>query len=1070
VVKRPGVRGDGGIRVELLGGFRLRAQGQVVDRGLTARQQHLLAYLLLHSHLPISRAQLAGRFWPDSTEAQALTNLRRELHHARHAVPELESALDAGPRTIALTMTAGLEFDVADFEREAGCGLQGDKAALTRAADLYQGDLLPDCHGEWIGPLRDRLQARVVEVLAASIDLLERGHSYAAAIDRAQQLLRIDPVHEATWRALMRCHAHRGERASALHVFHRCATTFKRELGVQPSAATRMAYRELLDLEDAVSAGAPSLPAAGLFPLVGRAQSWAALLQAWDVSARGRAHVALIRGEAGIGKSRLAEELIDWARQAGIRLGATRCYAGEGRLAYAPLADWLHSDGIRPALASLDPPWRAEVSRLHPVAGDASTNDDARAIEPWQRPRFFEGMARAFQSVTPLLLVLDDLQWCDPDTLEWLHFFVRFAGEAPCLVVGTVRSEEEADNRGLDLFVRGVERLDRLTLIELAPLDERASATLAESVAGHPLDAETTSRVFRHSEGHPLFIVETGRIEGALEDVAPGAALPPRVQGVVAHRLALLSPDARSCAELAATIGRDFSFEVLSHASDLEEGALVAAMDELWRRNIVRTRDSNLWDFSHDRIREVTYASIGPARRRLLHRRIAQSLELLHASDIDTVSAAIAGHLEQTEHAGRAVEFLTRAARAAMRLSANEEAIRCLSRAIALLDRLPAGEERHGREIDLRAMLAGPIVAARGYAVAEAETNLERLVSLASEVNVGDPLVEYLCGLWSVRFVRGNMRLARQVVDRIRAIEAPRPERAWYFHHACAGQHVSVGELELSRRHYDACMVAAGVTRSQLSMLGSDYGVFPRAWSAHVLWLLGYVDEARERAEEAIRLAEQLEHPYSLTLALSYAAVLFQFRREPEKVDEYATQVASLCDRYRFAYYGAWASILKGWVCVQQGDAGGGIERISTGLAGMDQQQSQTRRPYYLSLLAEAHLASGDRSRAASILDTALAIADDHDDQWWTAELHRLRGELSDAREAEHCFQRALEVADAQGSICLRLRAALSYAQLARTVHDRTDNAALLVSIVNAFPQPGDSREVRLARETLARS
>jgi DNA-binding SARP family transcriptional activator len=1067
VVKRLEGHRDRAIRVELLGGFRLRCGGQLVDRALTARQQHLLAYLLLHSDLPTNRAQVAGRFWPDSTEAQALTNLRRELHHVRRAVPELESSLHAGSRTITLASGDGLELDVADFEREADRGLEGDKDALARAADLYQGDVLPDCADDWIGPIRDRLQARLVEALASLIDVLERGRSYAAAIDRAQRLLRVDPVHEGTWRALMRCHAHRGERANALHVFQRCATTLKKELGVQPSAATRMTYRELLDLEDAAASGAPSLPAAGLFPLVGRAQQWTALLNAWDASARGRAHVVLIRGEAGIGKTRLAEELIDWVRQNGIRVAATRCYAGEGRLAYAPLADWLQSDSVRPSLASLDPLWRAEVTRLHPTVGDRrAAAEDAHAIEPWQRPRFFEGLARAFQAAAPLLLVLDDLQWCDSDSLEWLHFFVRFADEAPCLLVGTVRSEEEADNRGLELFARSVQRLDRLTVLDLGPLDERATATLAESVAGHPLDSATTARVFRHSEGHPLFIVETGRIEGALEESASGSALPPRVQGIVAHRLALLSPDARSCAELAAAIGRDFAFEVLAHASDLEESALVTAMDELWRRNIVRTRDSHLWDFSHDRIREVTYASIGPARRRLLHRRIAQSLELLHASDIDTVSAAIAGHLEQAEHAGRAVEFLARAARAAIRLSANEEAIRCLTRAIGLLDRLPSADERDRREIELRAMLAGPIVAARGYAAAEAEANLERLVSLASELTVGDTLVEYLCGLWSVRFVRGNMRHAREVVDRIHASEAPRPERAWYFHHACAGQHASVGELEASRRHYDACIVAAGVTRSQLSMLGSDYGVFPRAWSAHVLWLLGYVDEARQRAEAAIRLAGQLEHPFSKTLALSYAAVLYQFRREPEKVDEYATQVAALCERYRFAYYGAWASILKGWVCVQRNDAAAGIERINEGLVGMDKQRSQTRRPYYLSLLAEAYMAAGDRARAASILDAALAVANDHDDQWWTAEIYRLRGELADGPAAERCFRRALEIADAQGSICLRLRAALSLARLSGGVDDA---AARLVSIVNAFPQPDDSREIRTAREILAR-
>jgi predicted ATPase len=156
-------------------------------------------------------------------------------------------------------------------------------------------------------------------------------------------------------------------------------------------------------------------------------------------------------------------------------------------------------------------------------------------------------------------------------------------------------------------------------------------------------------------------------------------------------------------------------------------------------------------------------------------------------------------------------------------------------------------------------------------------------------------------------------------------------------------------------------------------------------------------------------------------------------------------------------------------VCVQRGDAGAGLERINEGLAALDKQHSQARRPYYLSLLAEAHLAAGDRARAASSLDAALALAGDHDDQWWTAEIHRLRGELADGPAAERCFRRALEIADAQRSACLRVRAVLSLARHAGQIHDNADAAALLVSVVNAFPQPDDSREIRVAREMLAR-
>ena len=215
-------------------------------------------------------------------------------------------------------------------------------------------------------------------------------------------------------------------------------------------------------------------------------------------------------------------------------------------------------------------------------------------------------------------------------------------------------------------------------------------------MAEHPLDEATLARTFRETEGHPLFIVERGRMEPAGRRARSGESALPQVQSVVAARLALLSDDARAAAEVAAAVGRDFRFDLLAQASDLEEDALVRALDELWRRHIVRVQADERWDFSHDRIREVAYAGIGPARRRLIHRRIAQGMELLFADRLDEVSASIAVHLDRGGQPARAVPFLERAAAVATRVSANEEAIRCLTHALSLA-RDAAGRTRSRR-------------------------------------------------------------------------------------------------------------------------------------------------------------------------------------------------------------------------------------------------------------------------------------------------------------------------------------------------------------------------------------
>ena len=598
-------------------------------------------------------------------------------------------------------------MDLVAFETAAERGLAGDRDALHEAAALYRGDLLPDSAGEWIDPDRERLRQRAKEVLTRLVALLEQERDFGDAIGQAQQLLRLDPLDEQAWCALVRCHARRGERATALHLYQQCAATLKKELGIQPSAATRLMYREMLDADTAESVTAPP-PRTAVYPLAGRQAEWHTLLNAWRTTTADRTRLFVIRGEAGIGKTRLAEELVDWSRANGINAMTARCYAGEGRLAYAPIAAWLKDDALRPALMRLDASCMTDIARLRPellaLRPDVPAPD--RQLESWQRLRFFEALAQAFRATAPLVLVVDDLQWADGDTIEWLHYFVRVTSGTRCLVVGTVRAEEEQDNPPLGRLLGQLNRDDRLMTIALGPLDRTATAQLAGEVAEHPLDETALARTFRETEGHPLFIVERGRMELAQQPGSTVDTTPPQVQSVVAARLALLSEDARAAAEVAAAVGRDFRFDILAQASDLEEDALVRALDELWRRHIVRVQAEERWDFSHDRIREVAYSGIGPARRRLIHRRIAQGMELLFADRLDDVSASIAGHLDRGGQPARAVPFLERAAAVATRLSATEEAVHCLTHALSIVERLPAGRDRDEQELALRSSLS----------------------------------------------------------------------------------------------------------------------------------------------------------------------------------------------------------------------------------------------------------------------------------------------------------------------------------------------------------------------------
>jgi DNA-binding SARP family transcriptional activator len=1005
------------LRIELLGGFRLIDDGHPLTRTPGTRQQQLITFLILHArNAAVPRQRVAGSLWPESTDVQALTNLRRELHHLREEWPRLDALVDAGPRTLAWSDKPGTLVDVAAFDADADRGLAGSRDALHEAAALYQGDVLPDCAAEWIEADRERLRQRAKQVLTTLIGLLEQDRAFGDAIEYAQRLVRLDSLDEQAWCALMRSHSRRGDRATALHLYQQCAATLKKELGIQPSAATRITYREILDLDTAAPA-VVSPPRTAVYPLVGRQSEWRALLNAWRVASAGRTRLCVISGEAGIGKTRLAEELVDWSRMNGITALTARCYAGEGRLAYAPIAAWLKHEGCRPALMQLEASWMTDVARLRPelLAARPDVPAPDRQLESWQRLRFFEALTEAFRAAAPLVLVIDDLQWADGDTIEWLQYFLRSTSGTPCLVVGSVRAEEQQDNPPLARLLAHLERDDLVTTIALGPLDRTATAQLAGEVAEHPLDETALARAFRETEGHPLFIVERGRMELGRE---PGRAVEstlPQVQSVVAARLALLSDDARAVAEVAAAVGRDFRFDILAQASDLEEDALVRALDELWRRHIVRVQTDERWDFSHDRIREVAYSSIGPARRRLIHRRIAQGMELLFAERLDDVSASIAEHLDRGGQPARAVPFLERAAAVAARLSASEEAIRCLTYGLSIVGRLPPGQDRDRQELALRSSLSGALNSSRGYAAIEVEQNLDRVFTLSIANGRGRVPVRWLWVAFTMRFMLGDLRACRALTEQALEQSASDPSCRCEAHHAMGGMLSCAGDLAASKEHFEAALAAYDEEHPQRSALGSDLGVFAHAWYSHTLWLLGDDDAAVAHAEEAIALALRLDHTYSQAMAFAYAALLHQMRLDSARVLACAERAVQLCERYDFGYYGDWAKVLTGWARGQERPSEG-VAIIESAIEHLDRHRAQARRPYYLSLLAETYGRLGARERAASILDGAITMAVDRGDAWWLPALYLQRSELAAGPEGEAMRQRALALARAQQS------------------------------------------------------
>ena len=334
---------------------------------------------------------------------------------------------------------------------------------------------------------------------------------------------------------------------------------------------------------------------------------------------------------------------------------------------------------------------------------------------------------------------------------------------------------------------------------------------------------------------------------------------------------------------------------------------------------------------------------------------------------------------------------------------------------------LPAGCDRDARELALRSTLSIALNSGRGYGAPEVQENLDRVFTLSLSDGRGEVPVRWLWVAFTVRFMLGDLKGTREVAEQALARSAADPSCRCEAHHAMAATLLSVGELEASKHHFEVALAAYDEEHPQRSALGSDLGVFANAWCSHTLWLLGDENAALAHAERAIALAQRRDHVYSQALALAYAALLHQMRRDRESVRSCAEAVVSLCDRYGFAYYGDWARALLGWALGQEQRADGAV-MIESALERLDRQRAQARRPYYLSLLADTYNRLGDRARATSIVNAAIAMALDRGDTWWLPALYLQQGELEPTADGESTLRRALALARVQNSRALERR------------------------------------------------
>ena len=1012
------------LEVRLLGAVEVILDGRRLGAFNSLRLQRFLALITVRPHLQ-HRSRLAFELWPDSSDRQARTNLRKLLHDFRHSLPDIGEFVQVDNEIVQWLPNGPSEVDVLRFRAAIGAG------DLDLAARLYSGDLLPASYDDWVMDERAKLRAEAYGVLVRLRDEAAERGDHQATIRHAQCIIDLEPTDEAAVRIQMEAHLALGDRSAALRSYHRYAEVLERDLALQPDDAIAAIYRQLRtstlhreELQDEDVAPVAEVP------LMGRDLELDQLNEAWIAARDGRAHLVLLSGEPGIGKSRLALELGRRVRAEGHVVASARAYEAAGRLPWGPVIDLLRSDALRSHIDTLGTVWRAELARLLPELLEGSPAPaPSRGGNLAQRHRLFDAVSRAIIGNRPRLLIIDDLQWCDAETIEVIGFVICSGPTAPVLIVGTVRLEEIPEHHPLVGLIDALRRDKAVTTLPLDRLDKAATATLAARLRNaDTIEPELAARLWTETEGNPLFVIEV--LRAGVSSEGGQAALTPTMRAVLGARLGKLPNGARRLAEVAAVIGRPFSVGLLISATGMGEPVLVDHLDELWRRRIIRDQGFT-YDFSHDKLRAVSLEMLSPARRRQLHRAVAEAIAIEFRHDLAAVSPQLAAHYDQAGMVQPAIDAYRVAGARAVAVSALDEAVTIFRRALSLLAELPPSSGRDALELDIRIALGSPLVALEGYGSTEAHQLYARALSLCRQLHrVVDPPILRGLGLARLQGCRFDecSELGQALVDHESQDPIAKTEGRYLLGVSAFWR----GDLANARHHLEGAIEAYDLSHrhEHLALYAQDPKAVCLVRLAWVDLWTGDAGRADERARSALGLAVNLDHLMTLWYVLTYAAIIAAEAEDLVRLAELLEHAERLGKRLPLRYLMIVGEALRGWLDVCEGSPGG-VEQIVQSVARSRTDGESLHLTYTLLLLARARGMVGELHEGRAATREGLSLSHRRNQRYLEAELWRVDGELAYRRgetDALASLRRAVEVADGQGASWLALRALHSLA------------------------------------------
>jgi DNA-binding winged helix-turn-helix (wHTH) protein/predicted ATPase len=818
--------------------------------------------------------------------------------------------------------------------------------------------------------------------------------------------------------------------------------------------ATPIAYRSNAAEPTQLSAAQPTR-------LVGRTAELEELAHSFDQARSGSRQVVFITGEPGIGKSSLADAFLGQLRTAHVvKVAHGQCLDHHGVCEpYLPLIEALTrlangQDGsaVKDILWTQAPSWLAQM----PSLWTPSQRSVLEARGPATRERMMRELAFAVETIAldvPMLLKLEDIHWSDASTLDWLAHVARRPEPARLMVLATFRPADMAAAKvGLEGLVTELALHGLCSEIALNPLGLNAieiylKARLGDEAASAQPPG-TAPLLLERTGGNPLFL--TSIVNQFAQREAQGRtpdavmSIPHDVRRFIDRQIDELQNTNRDLLTAASVIGREFAIPAVAAALEIDGEEVETTCARLARRGVFIVKSGStswpdgtraeLYSFRHDLYRELLYERLLPTRRSLIHARVGRWLEGAWVGRLDTISSELAEHFERGNELARAIPHHQRAAAKALRRSANEEAIGHLRRALAAIGNIADEVERTRVEVELRIGLGTAFTATRGFGASEVLEAYSRAEVLCERLGERADIFPALWGQWLFRWGRSEVSDAWPLCGKLLTLaeKSGDPGLKLQAHHAAWATSFGRGELAEVCMHAEAGLALYDAKLHQA--IASSYGnhdacACARSFMAMSLAFAGEEERARAMADSSLAVASSLNDPFSLALTLHFASIVAQVLGDVALAARHAEANRQLATEHDLPMPRAWSTGITGWCAAENGDLDRGIALLTEAITTLHATQSRHTMAYLLGLLADVQMKAGRHADAMKAVEDGIALAETGGERYYSAELHRLRGELfarpphRQRRKAQASFRAAIKVAKQQGAAVLEHRA-----------------------------------------------